>query len=278
MKAGLQRVLALALGVSALAIPASAAATFTDVPSTYWGYSYITEAASKGLVSGIGNNKYGPEDTLSNAQFITMVCNMFYSDQVDSQGSSSQWWRRYMNVAYANGLLNGTTVAGQFSANGDWTTSAVDAEISRYDMAQIIYNLSNAQRWEMPDSMSLALTQLLIKDFSTVPTNYQMAVAVCYAKGFMSGDNNGNFNGSASSTRAQAAVVLCSLDEADAEMNAPIYSNSNRLANGLAATEENVSDLLDELWAEFPDYDQWDVDRTYTSQRLGSSSGTRGFV
>ena len=144
MKAGLQRVLALALGVSALAIPASAAATFTDVPSTYWGYSYITEAASKGLVSGIGNNKYGPEDTLSNAQFITMVCNMFYSDQVDSQGSSSQWWRRYMNVAYANGLLNGTTVAGQFSANGDWTTSAVDAEISRYDMAQIIYNLSNA--------------------------------------------------------------------------------------------------------------------------------------
>ena len=278
MKAGLQRVLALALGVSALAIPASAAATFTDVPSTYWGYSYITEAASKGLVSGIGNNKYGPEDTLSNAQFITMVCNMFYSDQVDSQGSSSQWWRRYMNVAYANGLLNGTTVAGQFSANGDWTTSAVDAEISRYDMAQIIYNLSNAQRWEMPDSMSLAFTQLLIKDFSTVPTNYQMAVAVCYAKGFMSGDNNGNFNGSASSNRAQAAVVLCSLDKADAEMNAPIYSNSNRLANGLAATEENVSDLLDELWAEFPDYDQWDVDRTYTSQRLGSSSGTRGFV
>ena len=39
-----------------------------------------------------------------------------------------------------------------------------------------------------------------------------------------------------------------------------------------------MSDLLDELWAEFPDYDQWDVDRTYTSQRLGSSSGTRGFV
>ena len=76
MKSGLKRTLALAVGLCTLSLPVSAATTaFSDVPSTYWGYSYITEAASKGLVSGIGNGKYGPEDTLSNSQFITMVCN-----------------------------------------------------------------------------------------------------------------------------------------------------------------------------------------------------------
>ena len=278
MKAGLRRTIALALGLCALTIPASAATTFTDVPSSYWGYSYINEAASKGLVSGIGNGKYGPEETLSNAQFVTMVCNLFYSNLVDAQSSSSDWWRPYMNVAYSAGLLQGTTAAQQYAASGGWTTSAVNGNISRYDMAQIISNLSTDQKWESPDSMSLVLSQLLIKDWSSVPTQYQTAVAVCYAKGFLTGDENGNFNGSDNSTRAQAAVVLCALDEANDQMTSPTYTNTNRLTNGLTATEENVADLVNELWATYPDYDVWDVDLSYTSQRLGSGTGDKAFV
>ena len=53
MKAGFRRAIALSLGLCAMTIPASAATAFTDVPSTYWWYSYIKEAASNGLVSGI---------------------------------------------------------------------------------------------------------------------------------------------------------------------------------------------------------------------------------
>ena len=177
MKAGFRRTIALALGLCALTIPASAASTFSDVPSSYWGYSYITEAASKGLVSGIGNGQYGPEQKLSNAQFVTMVCNMFYSDLVKAQGTSADWWRPYMNVAQAVGLLNGTTAGSQYAASGSFTAANANGQISRYDMAQIMYNVSTLQRWETPDSMSLVLSQLLIQDFSTIPTSYQMAVA-----------------------------------------------------------------------------------------------------
>ena len=79
MKTGLRRLLALALGAGLLTANTYAAATtFTDVPTTYWGYYYIDRAATEGLVSGIGGNQYGPEQTLSNAQFVTMICNMFY--------------------------------------------------------------------------------------------------------------------------------------------------------------------------------------------------------
>lgn len=278
MKAGLRRAIALSLGLCALTIPASAAATFTDVPSTYWGYSYITKAANNGLVSGIGNNQYGPEQKLSNAQFVTMVCNLFYSNQVKAQGTSSDWWRPYMNVAYANNLLSGTTVGQSYAATGSWSSSSVNGQISRYDMAQIMYNLSNAQKWESPDSMSLVLTQLLIKDFGSIPTNYQMPVAYCYAKGLLTGDENSNFNGSATTTRAQAAVVLCGLNDEKTLITAPTYTNSNRLANGLVATEENVANLIDDVWASYPDYDQWNVNTTYTSQRLGVGTGSKGFA
>ena len=278
MKAGLRRAIALSLGLCALTIPASAAATFTDVPSTYWGYSYITKAANNGLVSGIGNNQYGPEQKLSNAQFVTMVCNLFYSNQVKAQGTSSDWWRPYMNVAYANNLLSGTTVGQSYAAAGSWSSSSVNGQISRYDMAQIMYNLSTAQKWESPDSMSLVLTQLLIKDFGSIPTNYQMPVAYCYAKGLLTGDENSNFNGSATTTRAQAAVVLCGLNDEKTSITAPTYTNSNRLANGLVATEENVANLIDDVWASYPDYDQWNVNTTYTSQRLGVGTGSKGFA
>ena len=277
MKAVIRRGLALALGLCTLTIPASAAASFTDI-SGHWANSYITQAASKGLVSGIGNNQYGPELTLSNAEFITMVSNLFYAEQVKAQGTNPNgWWIPYMNVATAQGLLNGTTALQQGSASG-WTKAVADAKISRFDMAQIIYNLGNAQRWETPDAMSLVLSQLLIKDYSSIPTSYQMAVVYCFAKGFLSGDQNSNFNGSDSTTRAQAAVVLCNLDKAKTAVTAPTYTNPSRLANGLAATEENVADLLDDLQSDYPSYYQWDMTTTYTSQRLGVGSGNKGFA
>ena len=277
MKAVIRRGLALALGLCTLTIPASAAASFTDI-SGHWANSYITQAASKGLVSGIGNNQYGPELTLSNAEFITMVSNLFYAEQVKAQGTNPNgWWIPYMNVATAQGLLNGTTALQQGSASG-WTKAVADAKISRFDMAQIIYNLGNAQRWETPDAMSLVLSQLLIKDYSSIPTSYQMAVVYCFAKGFLSGDQDSNFNGSDSTTRAQAAVVLCNLDKAKTAVTAPTYTNPSRLANGLAATEENVADLLDDLQSDYPSYYQWDMTTTYTSQRLGVGSGNKGFA
>ena len=278
MKAGLRRAIALSLGLCALTIPASAAATFTDVPSTYWGYSYITKAANNGLVSGIGNNQYGPEQKLSNAQFVTMVCNLFYSNQVKAQGTSSDWWRPYMNVAYANNLLSGTTVGQSYAAAGSWSSSSVNGQISRYDMAQIMYNLSTAQRWEFPNELAILANLALIQDMSSIPSNYQMPVAYCYAKGFLSGDENGNFNGSDTTTRAQAAVVLCALNDEKTSITAPTYTNSNRLANGLVATEENVANLIDDVWASYPDYDQWNVNTTYTSQRLGVGTGSKGFA
>ena len=279
MKAGLRRAIALSLGLCALTIPASAVTTtFTDVPSSYWGYSYITEAASKGLVSGIGNQQYGPEQTLTQTQFVTMVCNMFYSTAVANQGTSSQWWLPYMNVARGAGLLTNTTIAQQYSAASGWDASVDRTTITRYDMAQILANVATAQSWEAPDSLTLMYARLLIKDWDSIPTQYRNAVASSYARGFLSGDDQGNFNGEASTKRAEAAVVLCALDESRTTITAPTYTNTNRLTNGLAATEANVSDLLSGLRNTYPNYGSWNMDRSYTSRVLGTGTGSRAFT
>lgn len=277
MKAGFRRAIALSLGLCALTIPASAATTFTDVPSNYWGYSYITEAASKGLVSGTGNGQYQPEAALTQTQFVTMVCNMFYSTAVANQGTSSQWWLPYMNVARGAGLLTNTTIAQQYSANG-WNASVDRTTITRYDMAQILANVATAQSWEAPDSLTLMYARLLIEDWDSIPSQYRNAVASSYARGFLTGDENRNFNGEASTTRAQAAVVLCALDESRTTITTPTYTNTNRLTNGLAATEVNVSDLLSGLRNTYPNYGSWNMDRSYTSRVLGTGTGSRAFT
>lgn len=90
----------------------------------------------------------------------------------------------------------------------------VNAEISRYDMAQIMVNVAGSKGWENPSALDLMAARISIKDWSTIPSNYQNAVAGAYARKLLSGDENGNFNGAASTTRAQAAVVLCSLYDA----------------------------------------------------------------
>ena len=206
-----------------------------------------------------------------------MVCNMFYSTAVANQGTSSQWWLPYMNVARGAGLLTNTTIAQQYSANG-WNASVDRTTITRYDMAQILANVATAQSWEAPDSLTLMYARLLIEDWDSIPSQYRNAVASSYARGFLTGDENRNFNGEASTTRAQAAVVLCALDESRTTITTPTYTNTNRLTNGLAATEVNVSDLLSGLRNTYPNYGSWNMDRSYTSRVLGTGTGSRAFV
>ena len=57
-------------------------------------------------------------------------------------------------------------------------------------------------------------------------------------------------------------MVLCSLFEEQESLLSPTYNNSNRLTDNSAVTEENVSDLLRELEAEYPSFDQWNTDRS----------------
>ena len=175
-------------------------------------------------------------------------------------------------------LQTNTTIAQQYSTANGWDASVDQTTITRYDMAQILANVATAQSWEAPDSLTLMYARLLIKDWDSIPTQYRNAVASSYARGFLSGDDQGNFNGEASTKRAEAAVVLCALDESRTTITAPTYTNTNRLTNGLAATEANVSDLLSGLRNTYPNYGSWNMDRSYTSRVLGTGTGSRAFT
>lgn len=101
---------------------------FIDVPTSHWANKYIVKAASLGIVSGYGNQKYGPSDNVTYEQAVTMI--------VRAIGKQSEASERggypdgFLAIAEEDGLLNGV-----FSANGEY--------LSRADIATILFNHYN---------------------------------------------------------------------------------------------------------------------------------------
>ena len=219
----------LSVGILAGSVLTSSAA-FTDVPSTHWAYAYVQKASENGLVSGIGSGLYGVDNKLSAADFATMVCALLYPGQADAlQGTSSYWWYPYMETAYKLGLLTGTTAGDSRASTGAWYSSVAEEKLTRYDLAQIIYNAQKLQNWTMPTATELLIYMATIPDWSQIPTKYQTAVATSYSGGFLSGmDGKGTFMGDQVMTRGQAAVVLCAMLDEKKSVDAPTYTNERR--------------------------------------------------
>ena len=281
MKRMLKAAAALLLGASMLVTGAMAAAPkFTDVPSGHWAYTYVTKAAENGMVAGKDNGTYGVNDTLSIGEFATMICGLLYPEADEPYaGKSSYWWYQYAEAAYQKGDLDGTVAGERRRTDGAWTATVVQQPMSRYDLAQIIANVIESQGWPTPDATLLYLYMVAIPDWSEIPSNYQNAVLMVYAGSFMTGKDGGVFDGESGMTRGEAAVVLCAMLDAKNEQDAPTYTNrSGKLVNGEDANEDNVRDAMSDLKREFYDYYFYNVDRTYTSQRLGTASGEEGFA
>ena len=195
------------------------AANFSDTKG-HWSETYVDKANNNGLVNGVGNGRFNPDATVSAAEWATMVVNLFYpaerdaNSQLHKQGAAAYgWWYPNMVTAADKALLNGTAVMqGAAKSQGVWVfgtgSSAPTTPMTRYDMAQVIYNVAVAQGWDI--SVGSYTPQL--PDDAKIPAGYRSAVNYCYHRGFITGvDVYGTFAGADSMTRGAAAAVLCRL-------------------------------------------------------------------
>ncbi|MFI3251248.1 MAG: S-layer homology domain-containing protein, partial [Eubacteriales bacterium] len=197
--------LALTLVVSATTIPTQAS-SFSDVPQDIWYASYVNHMADQGYVTGNTGTTYNPMGKLTIAAFSTMMANGFYGETLttEKQQTSTEWWTPYLvSCSNRNGLLG--TSAEQ---TADWNT-AVTQNITRYEMATMIYNLL-MERGVAP--LSTEEISTIINDLpDKIDFQYQEAVATAVHYKFLNGKEGGTFDGSATSNRAEAAVVLSAL-------------------------------------------------------------------
>ena len=190
--------LILALGLASAAFAASA---FTDVPDSHWASDYIQQAYENGWVNGVSQSRYAPSDTLTRAQFLKMMATAFYPSELEdaTAPNSSPWYAPCWTVAQANGLDAGTSMS---------RLSDLPSKINRYDMAQVIVNVAESKNVALDASSQ----DSAISDWNSIPQNYRDAVSAAYALGILNG-KNGQFAGQDTMTRAEAAAVLCRMND-----------------------------------------------------------------
>ena len=239
-------VVSLSLALS-LALPASAAApSFPDVPQDYWGRPYIQEMTQKGVVTGVGGGLFEPEGPVSTAQLAVMLTAAFCPETVNLDvPAGTPWWMPYLDAARAAGYLTDTTASWDYFQAGAWDEETVTDPMTRYDMAQAMWNTVLAEGMALPTDQAREEAPSKIGDFASIPEDYESAVVSMYALGYLSGDDRGNFNGESSMTRAQVCVALCHLLDVDVTL-----SGAEQPADTVSAYEQEVFDLVNQIRAE----------------------------
>jgi len=105
-----------ALGEST--INETAVQTFADVPATHWGYGAAENAYSLGLIKGVGNDKFAPDDMVTGPQFATMVLRAAKHENFN--------WEEALDI-----MVNENVISKEDTSTMDFFT--------RGDMAKIIY-------------------------------------------------------------------------------------------------------------------------------------------
>ncbi len=190
---------------------ASSPTAFKDVPASYWGYKNIQRAYTDGVVSGTdynektGERNFSPEAKLTMAQFTTILTRAFYADELAASTAGNEpdakWYAATQDVCEKRGLTKGS----------NWDNA--DYPSSRYQMASIIYNILIDKGVTLPNETELTAAQAKIGDWDQIFfIDDRKAVSTVVALGLITGkDNNGNFMGNDSVTRAEAATIYCRL-------------------------------------------------------------------
>jgi hypothetical protein len=173
-------------------------ATFNDLSQASWARTAVDTLLGANMVAGVAPGVFDPNGTLTRAQFATLLVKADGLAPVTSgkspftDVSPAAWYAPYVAAAYNAGLVSGvSSTTPTFDPNGS---------ITREQMALMLAKLLG----------SSAPTGSLSRfsDASSIAPWAQSGVAAAVGAGLMTGFQNGTFQPTGLSTRAQAAAVL----------------------------------------------------------------------
>lgn len=186
-----------------ITIPVAVGKEILDFSDTtdHWARDYIGKMAARGLVSGVGDNMFMPDNQITRAQFLAMLAKTVTDLDLDSfdpttfnDVNNSSWYYKYVNWGYANSIVTGL----------DETTFAPDANITREQMSIMLCNFSRALGVAMPQTTP----GITFPDSSKISPWALDYVLTVVGAGIMNGDSTGVFMPQGVATRAQAVKVV----------------------------------------------------------------------
>ncbi|WP_430885637.1 S-layer homology domain-containing protein [Fusibacter sp. JL216-2] len=170
--------------------------SFDDVKS-HWSRDFVEAMASRGLTSGVSETMFGPDYSITRAQFATLLANAL---GLEGQPASAfndvpqdTWYYRPVNLAYEAGLVSGMG-DGMFNPN---------ANITREQMAVMI-----AKAYKIMLGSDMIGLESTITDMNSVSPWAKDAVKAVDYHGVVSGFEDGSFKPNDNATRAHGIVML----------------------------------------------------------------------
>lgn len=113
-KSCLSILLSLTLLFTTLPVMSFSAPVYTDVPAGNWSERFITSAKNYGLMQGMGEGLFGFGRNVTNAEFATILCQMFGWDLTNpatpsfSDVPAQSWYYTFVETALANNVMDKT--------------------------------------------------------------------------------------------------------------------------------------------------------------------------
>lgn len=188
-----KKLLPLALTAAMIVPSVPAMAAPSDIAG-HWAESVITQWQSKGLIQGYEDGTFKPGNTITRAEFVTLMNNAkgFWSEGGInfSDVKNGSWFYSAVARAVAAGYVKGYS-DGSFKPNN--TITRAEAAVMIANTAKLSANEAGAYRFT---------------DIGSIPAWARGSVGAVVAAGYMTGYPDGSFDANASISRAEAVSSL----------------------------------------------------------------------
>ena len=165
--------------------------SFTDVTQDAWFFSSVEEAAQKGWIKGVGEKIFAPDETLTGAQWMTILARLA---EVDTESGES-WYSNAVSWGTENKIIH---------RNG-WSFGE-NTPITREQMADMIMAFAEAMGADTTGTADLSE----FDDESEISEYAQAAFRWAVNAGVLRGDGT-SLNPGGTLKRSEAAEVLTKL-------------------------------------------------------------------
>ena len=172
---------------------------FKDIDHIPWAIESINVLAQKGVISGMGDGIFAPDDNVTREQFIRMIVYAF--DLIDEEAEADffdvdkeAWYYKSIASAKKHGITEGV---------GDGSFG-VGREITRQDMCVMLYRLSQQLSIELPETNKI----IEFIDADDIAEYANVSIRKMQQAGILNGVGENRFAPLNNATRAQAARVI----------------------------------------------------------------------
>lgn len=174
---------------------------YDDVGSGDWYYSSVNDITRYGLMSGYGNERFGPADNLARAQFAIILHRMNglqsvpYTDEF-SDVPNGQWYTNAIMWASSVGVVEGYANSSLFGT-GD--------NINREQMAVMMYRYAKYKNYDLNKKVDISKFKdgKMVSDFAKEGMQWAVGTGIITGK-----DNGTRLDPQANANRAESATII----------------------------------------------------------------------